>query len=91
MDRLGAEAGDEAAHPDHDVLGGLDFRGDDSRDLDFRHQDAVRLARHDQIPNSENMTENAASATITRKIDSTTDWVVRRPTLSALPATLNPS
>ena len=44
-----------------------------------------------QIRSIENRTEKAASATITRKINSTTDCVVRRPTLSALPDTLNPS
>ena len=35
--------------------------------------------------------ENIASATITMKIDTTTDLVVWRPTLSALPPTLSPS
>ncbi len=44
-----------------------------------------------QIRSSENMIEKAASATITMKMDSTTDWVVSRPTLSALRSTLNPS
>src|SRR5579862_5154206 len=44
-----------------------------------------------QIFKTENRIENAASATMTRKIDSTTDCVVNRPTLSALPVTLNPS
>ena len=34
--------------------------------------------------------ENAASKTMTRKIDSTTDTVVKRPTLSALWETLRP-
>ena len=55
-----AEPVDEAAHPDHDIVG---------------------LCRHVQIRSIENRIENTASATITRKIDSTTDWVVSRPTL----------
>ena len=49
-----------------------------------------RLARviwHDQMCNEEKKIENPASVTITRKIASTTDSVVSRPTLSALRAT----
>ena len=44
-----------------------------------------------QYPRLANRIENSASSTITRKIDSTTDLVVRRPTLSALPTTFSPS
>ena len=43
-----------------------------------------RLLAHWKIFSTEKRTEKAASVTITRKIDSTTDSVVRRPTLSAL-------
>src|SRR5262249_52759333 len=46
-----------------------------------------RLIRHRQICREEKKMENTASVTITRKIASTTDNVVKRPTLSALPAT----
>ena len=46
-----------------------------------------RMSRHGQIWTMEKKIENAASVTITRKIASTTDNVVRRPTLSALRAT----
>ena len=46
-----------------------------------------RLDRHVQICNAEKKIENTASVTITRKIASTTDVVVRRPTLSALRST----
>ena len=52
---------------------------------------AVRIGCHVQIFSTENTIENAASVTMTKKIDSTTDWVVSRPTLSALRVTLNPS
>ncbi len=51
----------------------------------------ARMLRHGQIPNTEKSTEKAASVTITRKIDSTTDNVVSRPTLSALRDTWKPS
>ena len=44
------------------------------------------LLRH-QIPKTENMTEKAASITITRKMPSTTARVVSRPTLAALRST----
>src|SRR5216684_4496634 len=43
--------------------------------------DVVGACRHRQILSSEKRIEKPASATITTKIDSTTDWVVRRPTL----------
>ena len=51
----------------------------------------VRLIGHGQICKAEKKIENPASITITRKIASTTDNVVSRPTLSALPDTWNPS
>ena len=54
---------------------------DQTADLDDRL--ASNLG-HRQIFKIEKKTEKAASATITRKIDSTTERVVRRPTLSAL-------
>src|SRR5213078_3783272 len=63
VDGLLAEAVDEAAHADHEI---------------------VRRIGHRQICSRENRIENIASTTITRKIASTTDNVVRRPTLSAL-------
>src|SRR6266446_7862066 len=47
----------------------------------------ARIIRHAQICKAEKKIENPASVTITRKIASTTDNVVRRPTLSALPVT----
>src|SRR5262245_15416512 len=47
----------------------------------------ARVIRHAQICKAEKKIENPASMTITRKIASTTDKVVRRPTLSALPVT----
>ena len=40
---------------------------------------------------SRKMIENTASSTMTQKIDSTTDFVVSWPTLSALPRTWRPS
>ena len=42
------------------------------------------------IPNQEKVIENAASATMTRKMDSTTACVVCRPTLEAFRSTSNP-
>src|SRR6516162_4917096 len=51
----------------------------------------ARLPRHAQIFRIVKTIEKAASATITKKIDSTTDNVVSRPTLSALRATWKPS
>src|SRR5260370_29614935 len=51
----------------------------------------ARLTRHAQICNAEKKIEKPASVTITRNIASTTESVVRRPTLSALRATWNPS
>ena len=48
------------------------------------------LGRHGQIPRKLNATENAASATISRKIDCTTLTVVFCPTLSASPLTWKP-
>ncbi len=47
----------------------------------------ARRLRHAQICNAEKKIENPASVTMTRKIASTTESVVRRPTLSALPVT----
>ena len=47
--------------------------------------------RSHQIPSTENMMENAASSTMTRKMPSTTERVVRRPTLAALRSTWKPS
>src|SRR5690242_1335537 len=47
----------------------------------------ARLFNHTQIRSMEKTIENPASATMTRKIDSTTAKVVCRPTLSALRAT----
>ena len=46
-----------------------------------------RLVGHAQIRNAEKKIESPASVTITRKIASTTDNVVRRPTLSELRST----
>ena len=43
------------------------------------------------MPSTENMSEKAASSTITRKTDSTTARVVNRPTLAALRSTWKPS
>ena len=43
------------------------------------------------IPSTENMTEKAASSTITRKTLSTTERVVKSPTLAALRSTWKPS
>ena len=51
----------------------------------------VRLIWHGQICMAEKKIENPASSTITRKIASTTDSVVRRPTLLRAAAHLNPS
>ena len=48
-------------------------------------------ARHVQIPMIENMMENPASSTITRKMDSTTERVVSLTTLAALLSTCRPS
>ena len=47
----------------------------------------VRMIRHAHIFRIENTIEKAASATMTKKIASTTESVVSRPTLSALRAT----
>ena len=44
-----------------------------------------------QTPTYENRIEKRASSTITRNIPTTTDRVVSRPTLSALPLTFSPS
>ncbi len=44
-----------------------------------------------QTPTYENRIEKSASSTITRNIPTTTDRVVSRPTLSALPLTFRPS
>src|SRR5215472_14203094 len=46
---------------------------------------------HRHTFSTEKTIENAASVTITKKIDSTTDCVVNRPTLSALRVTWRPS
>ncbi len=62
--------------------------GAEPRDEAADANDRFARRRHRaHIRSIENSTENAASATITRKIDSTTDKVVSRPTLSALRAT----
>ena len=47
----------------------------------------ARIIRHVQICKAEKKIEKPASVTITRNIASTTDKVVSRPTLSALPVT----
>ena len=52
--------------------------------------DDVLLRRH-HTPSTENMTEKAASMTITRKMPSTTERVVSMPTLAALRSTWKPS
>src|SRR4029077_1211787 len=76
VDDLGTEAGDQAADPDdHIFLVLVRLCG--------------RAAHH--TPRTENMTEKAASNTITRKTDSTTERVVRSPTLAALRSTWKPS
>ena len=49
------------------------------------------LARAVHMPSAEKTTEKIASNTITRKMATTTDRVVLRPTLSALPSTVRPS
>ena len=58
--------------------------GNKAAHTDYR---LARIIRHAQICKVEKKIENPASVTITRKIASTTDKVVSRPTLSALPAT----
>ena len=55
------------------------------------HADDRLTIAHGQIFKVEKTTEKMASVTITRKIASTTDNVVNRPTLSALPDTCRPS
>ena len=49
------------------------------------------LVRGRHMPSDEKTTEKIASNTITRKIATTTESVVLRPTLSALPSTVSPS
>src|SRR3990172_7509114 len=75
MHDLSAELSAQAPDRDHRLRG---FRG-------------CRRHAPTYMPRRENRIENRASKTITRKIDSTTDWVVSRPTLSALPRTRRPS
>ncbi len=73
---LAAESVDQAPDADHDIF--------------LVHIVFVFLSCH-QIPSTENMTENAASNTITRNTDSTTERVVSWPTLAALRSTWKPS
>ena len=75
VDDLGTEAGDQAA---------------DADDHFFLVRRSFCVVRH-HTPRTENMTEKAASSTITRKTDSTTARVVSRPTLAALRSTWKPS
>src|SRR5262249_28942392 len=80
MDHLLAEAGDEAANR-NDRLSGIDRSA----------ATAVGPAVLGHTWSAENMIEKKASKTMMRNNDSTTDWVVSRPTLSALPVTRMPS
>ncbi len=90
-----ARAADDAQHlaaPDIEIEAVMHrLRAEPRHQPAHPDHDIVLVFRHRQIFRIENRIENAASATMTTKIDSTTDCVVRRPTLSALPVTLKPS
>ena len=58
--------------------------------LDMNDDILVAFFRH-HTPRTENMMEKAASSTMTRNTDSTTERVVRSPTLAALRSTWKPS
>ena len=62
----------------------------DPRQQSLDTDDCGRCGRGAHIPSHEKVIEKAASATMTRKIDSTTACVVCRPTLEALRSTWKP-